>query len=383
VKKRRMVRRVLAAAAFLAVLVVLAACQKQPPETMLQPPIEGLTWGMTQDEVLEVLHLQAEEFDDANATESTLNLNYALAGLGTDLHGIPLTAEDQSVQLHFNEYLGVRRLSTVTLYVHAKNGPALKEALSSVYGEPYEGEQTLWSGTNLQKDAAGADVEKLDEYDRGTLLAVAGGKQKLFAVRPYLTVYTNTDLPPLKLNQSYDFLLMYRADAYLKSQYGSEPIGTIVSLKEPVQGLVMGMSRLDFAELIGSTEDALLAKNKREILLDYTALGMKEPEFLGFELCPYADGTMRELRISFTDNGDVVIVQAAILAESPEEVENRLTRMYGDPEEAYTPQWYAPDASDDAFAPFVTYMENGAVINGQRVFTLFVNANLNRYAIHP
>ena len=54
------IKRILTVGAVLLLFVLLAACQKQPPETMLQPPIEGLTWGMTQDEVIAVLKLTGE-----------------------------------------------------------------------------------------------------------------------------------------------------------------------------------------------------------------------------------------------------------------------------------------------------------------------------------
>ncbi|MBR4888555.1 MAG: hypothetical protein IKU17_05370 [Clostridia bacterium] len=372
---KKTVRCILICAVLMAALLAVSGCQKKQAETVLQPPVKGLTWGMTQEEALKALYLEAEDVPYTNSSGSVLGLNYALAGMGAELNGMKLTQENQAVQLRFEEYEGVQRLSGVTLYVYAKSGAALKEAMTLAYGEPYEGEQTLWSGTDLQKDAVDADVEKLNEQDLQVALQIADGEQKLFALRPFVTVYTNTDLPALKLNQPYDFLLMYHADAYLKSLYGSAAEETAVSLAKPIGGLHMGMSRTSFAQLIGTTEEELLAKNKREILLDYTALGMTEPEFLGFALCSDETGAPRQMRISFAENGNVAILQVIVLADSLEELKSRLTALYGEPTAYSMPQWYDVNSTDETMQPFITYVDNGAVNDGQRVFTLFVNAN--------
>jgi hypothetical protein len=296
---------------------------------------------------------------------------------------MPLQGKDPNLVVSFTKYGGVARLSQIYTFVQAESGSALKEALTTAYGEPYEGNWTVWSETDYKKNAAKTDVEKLDEYDLGMAKQLAGGEQKLFIIRPYITVdyrYDEDRNGPVLLSDAQCFLIRYRADTYLRSLYGSAPIPEYKpALDTPAPFVPMGISRENFGSLAGYTAEEMETRYKDSLLVNYDALGLEEPDFLGFDLCYNPDSnTPREIIGYFDEyDGYLCCLQAYVVAESEEALRNGLTELLGAPTEVDGElRWYGYDANDPMFVNsvenYATYRVSETMLNSGPVYVLSV-----------
>jgi len=384
VKMKNHAKGILAVVVAVLLLAVLAACEKTGPETMLQPPVEGLTWGMTQEEALEALGLEKESIYIASDGGNVWWLTPEQAGLEkAELDGLALYGKEPHVEVYFTDYAGVERLSQVMTIVQAEGGPALREALTNVYGEPYEGDWAVWSGTDLEKKASKTDVAKLDEYDLGMAKQMAGGEQKLFVVRPYITVdyfrFEDRNGPVL-LSDASSFLVRYRADMYLRSLYGSPPLPeNKPSLVVPALYVTMGMSRESLGELAGYTAEEMEQKYRDSVLISYDEMGLDSPEFLTFEIIHNPDGNEPRELIAYFDEHDgyLCCLQGYVTAESEEALQAGLTELFGEPTEVEGElRWYGYDANDPTIVSqvdnYATYRVSETVLSSGPVYVLDV-----------
>ena len=205
----------------LALLIPLAACQGGGYKE-IEPPVEKLTWGMTQEEALKALSLEDDEIYKNNSDGTSWDLTYEQAGMGDSVAGLTLSNtpnHSTGVNLLFNTYDGTPRLTTVILSVHASGGKEVEEKLTEAYGKPTGSTPALWISVDPNKAASESDFEKVDEYTRGTILQASNGELKLYALRP--TLYAQgygTD--SWNANQEGDFTLRFSAESYLLTQYG-------------------------------------------------------------------------------------------------------------------------------------------------------------------
>lgn len=387
-KVTKLAKRALAAAAVVLLFIALAACEETGPETMLQPPVEGLTWGMTQEEALEALGLEKESIYIASDGGNVWWLTPEQAGLEkAELDGLALYGKEPHVEVYFTDYAGVERLSQVMTIVQTEGGPALREALTNVYGEPYEGDWAVWSGTDLEKKASKTDVAKLDEYDLGMAKQMAGGEQKLFVVRPYITVdyfrFEDRNGPVL-LSDASSFLVRYRADMYLRSLYGSAPLPEYkATLDSPVSWVAMGMSRSNFGQQIGRTEEEMETKYKDSILVTCEELELTEAEFLGFEIAHNPDSNEPQDFLFYFDEHDAYLccVQANVTAESEDALLNGLTELLGNPSVVngelrwYGYDYHNPDAVYD-WELYASYFSKDALVSNRNIYTICVYFDL-------
>ncbi|MBR4888554.1 MAG: hypothetical protein IKU17_05365 [Clostridia bacterium] len=389
-KTKKLVRRILFAAAVLAVLLAMAACQNQQAETMLQPPIEGLTWGMTREEAKDALGLSEEEIHVASDSGNLWWLTPEQAGLeNAELAGLELYGKEPFVAVAFKAYAGVERLYQVDANVQAENGPALKESLTAVYGEPYVGDWTLWSGTDFKKNATKADMEKLDEYDLSMAMQITGGEQKLFPLRPFVTVqyysFGEDTGPVLESESTHRFRVTYKADQYLLSLYGSAPLPEYrTTLDMPILSWVsMGMSRSNFGSSIGRTEEEMETKYKGSILVSCEELELTEHEFLGFEIVHNQDGAAPQDMIFYFDEYDAYLccIQANVTAESEEALQAGLTELLGEPSVVDGEmRWYGYDYYDTTmmhdYELYAAYFSRDLLPSNRNVYTLCVYFDL-------
>lgn len=214
-------KRLLPLVLCLALLIPLAACQGGGYKE-IEPPVEKLTWGMTQEEALKALSLEDDEIYKNNSDGTSWDLTYEQAGMGDSVAGLTLSTtpnHSTGVNLLFNTYDGTPRLTTVILYVHASGGKEVEEKLTEAYGKPTGSTPALWISVDPNKAASESDFEKVDEYTRGTILQASNGELKLYALRP--TLYAQgygTD--SWNANQEGDFTLRFSAESYLLTQYG-------------------------------------------------------------------------------------------------------------------------------------------------------------------
>ena len=386
-KATKLLKRVLAGGFVALLLVLLAACQKSKSETMLQPPVEGLTWGMTQEETLAALGLEMDEIHVTSDAGNVWWLTPEQAGADT-LAGLALYGNEPHVEVAFKAYAGVERLYNVAVNVQAENGPALKEALTAAYGEPYAGDWTLWSGTDLTKNATKDDMEKLDEYDLGTALQITGGEQKLFPLRPFVTVqymsFGDGTGPVLESESTQRFRVLYRADTYLLSQYGSAPLPEYeATLEHPIPVVNMGMDRRNFGEYIGRTAEEMETKYKDSILVSCEELELTEHEFLGFEIVHNPDGDEPQGLIFYFDEHDAYLccMQANVTAESEDALRKGLTELLGEPSVVNGElRWYGYDYHDTTVVHeselYAAYFSKDALQSNRNVYTLCVYYDL-------
>lgn len=214
-------KRLLPLVLCLALLIPLAACQGGGYKE-IEPPVEKLNWGMTQEEALKALSLEDDEIYKNNSDGTSWDLTYEQAGMGDSVAGLTLSdaaGQNNEVNLLFNTYDGTPRLTTVILSVHASGGKEVEEKLTEAYGKPAGSAPALWVSVDPNKSAAESDFEKVDEYTRGTILQASNGELKLYALRP--TLYAQgygTD--SWNANQEGEFTLRFSAEAYLLTQYG-------------------------------------------------------------------------------------------------------------------------------------------------------------------
>lgn len=214
-------KRLLPLVLCLALLIPLAACQGGGYKE-IEPPVEKLNWGMTQEEALKALSLEDDEIYKNNSDGTSWDLTYEQAGMGDSVAGLTLSdaaGQNNEVNLLFNTYDGTPRLTTVILSVHASGGKEVEEKLTEAYGKPAGSAPALWVSVDPNKSAAESDFEKVDEYTRGTILQASNGELKLYALRP--TLYAQgygTD--SWNANQEGDFTLRFSAESYLLTQYG-------------------------------------------------------------------------------------------------------------------------------------------------------------------
>ena len=205
----------------LALLVPLTACQGGGYKE-IKPPIEKLSWGMTQEEALKALSLKDDDIYKNDSDGNSWDLTYEQAGIGDSVAGLTLSTtpnQGHGVNLLFNPYDGTPRLTTVILSVHASGGKEVEEKLTKAYGEPVGPSPTLWVSEDPNKKASESDFSKVDEFTRGTILQASGGELKMFAIRPTLLAEGyGTD--SWNANQEGDFRLQFTARAYLLTQYG-------------------------------------------------------------------------------------------------------------------------------------------------------------------
>lgn len=214
-------KRLLPLVLCLALLIPLAACQGGGYKE-IEPPVEKLNWGMTQEEALKALSLEDDEIYKNNSDGTSWDLTYEQAGMGDSVAGLTLSTtpnHSTGVNLLFNTYDGTPRLTTVILSVHASGGKEVEEKLTEAYGKPTGPFPVLWISVDPNKAASESDFEKVDEYTRGTILQASNGELKLYALRP--TLYAQgygTD--SWNANQEGDFTLRFSAESYLLTQYG-------------------------------------------------------------------------------------------------------------------------------------------------------------------
>lgn len=123
----------------LALLMSLAACQKNDSYKLIECPLEGLEWGMAWDDVIEHLDLTKEEQDAAEQGTNLLRLTTARAGIPSDFCDIAFADDVESagwrtVNLYFTQNEnGIQVLSGSELTVGAEF-ETLTKALEKQYG---------------------------------------------------------------------------------------------------------------------------------------------------------------------------------------------------------------------------------------------------------
>lgn len=214
-------KRVLAILLCLSLLTALAACQSGS-YSEIKPPLDKLSWGMTQEEALKALSLNDDDIYKNDGTGNSWDLTYEQAGLSSSVAGLTLTTtagQNNGVNLLFDLYDGTPRLTTVILSVHASGGKEVEEKLTKAYGKPAGTSPALWVSADPGKAASESDFSKVDEFTRGTILQASGGELKLYAIRPLLYAQGyGTD--SWNANQEGDFTLRFSAESYLLTQYG-------------------------------------------------------------------------------------------------------------------------------------------------------------------
>ena len=128
-------KRLLPLVLCLALLIPLAACQGGGYKE-IEPPVEKLNWGMTQEEALKALSLEDDEIYKNNSDGTSLDLTYEQAGMGDSVAGLTLSdaaGQNNEVNLLFNTYDGAPRLTTVILSIHASGGKEAEEKLTEAF----------------------------------------------------------------------------------------------------------------------------------------------------------------------------------------------------------------------------------------------------------
>ncbi len=212
-----------------------AGCQTQDNDgyAFIDPPVEGLAWGMTQEEAMEALGLQEDDIEPQGGFHDQWWLTTEQAGLKDDtLLGLEISGKDPIVQVFFKKYGGVVRLADVSVHLRADTSAQLKEALITAYGEPVTDEHNVhyWISCSPERNATKEDYAKLDPVDYDNFPDIAGGERKRFTVQPLIVVQSGE---PTAFGKSYGpatvfeldepakYWIDFRGHRYLSSLYGS------------------------------------------------------------------------------------------------------------------------------------------------------------------